>query len=126
MLISPTQVKRQSVAGEDGKVGVGDVLDEIDATPTFGVAPESAAALVRRCARRPVQLGVVKAEGRGGGAIGSQRGGWRSRGSGGCGRVFPPLLPLLKEAGIEVNKLEAEWAKNRRYYTGKYSKSLCG
>ena len=97
------QVKSHSVAGEDGKVGVGDVLDEIDATPTYGVAPESAAALVRRCARRPVQLGVIKAEGRGGGAR-----------RGGCGRVFPPLLPLLKEAGIDPRQMEAEWAKNRR------------
>jgi len=33
-------VKSRSIAGEDGKVAVGDMIDEIDATQTFGLQPE--------------------------------------------------------------------------------------
>lgn len=46
-----SKVKSHSVAGEDGKVGVGDVLDEIDATPTFGRSPDDVAKIVKRCSR---------------------------------------------------------------------------
>ena len=53
---------------------VGDLIDEIDSTPTFGMSPEEVAGLVRRCGgRRPVTLGVCKAE-------------WRD------GRPYPPLM----------------------------------
>ena len=47
-----TKVKPYSVAGEDGKVGVGDVIDEIDATPTFGRRPEDVAEIVKKCGAR--------------------------------------------------------------------------
>jgi len=54
------------------------------------------ARLVKRCGgRRPVMLGVVKAE-------------WRD------GRVYAPLLVLLKEAGFGEKDLYEEWEKDRR------------
>ncbi len=53
----------------------GDLLDEVDATPTFGMAPEDVAQLVRRCGsrNRPVDIAVCKAE-------------WRD------GRPYPPIM----------------------------------
>ncbi len=61
-----TKVKSYSVAGEAGKVSVGDLIEEIDSSPTFDRPPEDVAQFVKRCARRPIAIAVVKAEWRAG------------------------------------------------------------
>ncbi len=51
-----SKVKNYSIAGEDGKVEKGDVIDELDSTPTCGLPPESVADVVKRCQRRPLKV----------------------------------------------------------------------
>jgi hypothetical protein len=75
-----TKVKALSAAGQDSKVCVGDILDDLDGQSTFEMLPEQLAALVRRRdGARPLALGVIKAEKE--------------------GRVFAPIAPILAETG---------------------------
>ena len=84
-----SKVKSYSVAGENGRVEKGDIITDIANTNTFNMAPDTVADLVRKGARRPMRLCVVKANKN--------------------GRVFMPMVPLLKEAGISALELEDAW-----------------
>eukprot|EP00095_Tigriopus_kingsejongensis_P003653 maker-scaffold11_size778918-snap-gene-0.13 protein:Tk03653 transcript:maker-scaffold11_size778918-snap-gene-0.13-mRNA-1 annotation:"hypothetical protein BRAFLDRAFT_120280" len=90
-----TKVKANSCAGEDGKIQMGDLIDDIDATPTYGMDPDAIGRIVKKCTKRPLAIGVVKAEKN--------------------GRVFPPLKPLLERTSIDVKALEVRWEQKLKW-----------
>ena len=92
-----TNVLPGSVAGEEDKVERGDVLTRLMGSSLIGV--DSTSRICRLLAKdrgRPISLAVAKA--------------FQPE----TGELFPPLVPLLKRAGLQVEELQKRYFFTKR------------
>ncbi len=101
-----TKVKSYSVAGEDGKVEVGDNMIAIEDTILFDISPEIIAKKIKKIGGRvPIRITVAKA---------------RSRNN----KVYAPLDSILRAANLDVVRMEEKWSKQDRFRRWRAVKSL--
>eukprot|EP00096_Caligus_rogercresseyi_P008564 TRINITY_DN2759_c0_g1_i1.p1 TRINITY_DN2759_c0_g1~~TRINITY_DN2759_c0_g1_i1.p1 ORF type:complete len:456 (+),score=89.57 TRINITY_DN2759_c0_g1_i1:334-1701(+) len=90
------EVHEGSVAGEDGKIEVGDVIESVGGIPTMDLSSYEVSSLVKKHSsggRRPHAIGVVK-------------GRWDLKGN-----VYYPLLPLWDKTGLKTSEVMSKWAE---------------
>lgn len=96
-----TRVKPYSVAGEDDKVEVGDLLVSVDNVTLFDLSPEFIAKMIKKLGGRlPISVSVVKARGP-------------------KNKVYPPLVPILQCAGLDPRQLEDKWSRMEKWKVGR-------
>lgn len=102
-----TKVKPFSVAGEDDKVEVGDVIISIDNIIVFDISPEFIAKMIKKLGGRvPISLAIAKA---------------RRRTK--FAEVYPPFVPYLRYCGLEIDHLQKKWVQQdkwNRWRPGRY------
>ncbi|CAB4062414.1 unnamed protein product [Lepeophtheirus salmonis] len=85
------EVHKGSVAGEDGKVEVGDVIESVNGIPTIDLSSYEVATLIKKQSnggRRPHVIGVIKG-----------RADYK-------GTIYSPLIPLWEETGLKTDDEE--------------------
>lgn len=82
-------IKAASVAEEDGKIGPGDVIDELYGTPLTPLSLPNVHKLMGRYRGLPVYVGVIKLCDR-------------------TGKYYPPIANLLEEINIDPRTLQKE------------------
>ena len=94
-----TKVKPFSVAGEDDKVEVGDVIISIDNVLVFDISPEFIAKMIKKLGGRvPISLAIAKA---------------RRRTK--FAEVYPSFVPYLRYCGLEIDILQKKWVQQDKW-----------
>ncbi|XP_076051194.1 uncharacterized protein LOC143031362 isoform X2 [Oratosquilla oratoria] len=86
------RVEEGSIAAEDGKIEVGDIVDEVFNVCIHGWRRGRVAALMRQKKGLPVTLKIIK-------------GHYKN------GSLFPGVVPLLRRLQVDVDRLQEEYAE---------------
>ncbi|XP_040563920.1 uncharacterized protein [Lepeophtheirus salmonis] len=96
------EVHKGSVAGEDGKVEVGDVIESVNGIPTIDLSSYEVATLIKKQSnggRRPHVIGVIKG-----------RADYK-------GTIYSPLIPLWEETGLKTSEVVSKWIEGNDLYS---------
>ncbi|XP_075224755.1 uncharacterized protein LOC142326280 isoform X2 [Lycorma delicatula] len=89
------EILPNSVAAEDDHIEIGDILDELNGYCITNQVQGMLTNIMKKNAGLPVSVYIIKAR-------------WNDS-------IFPPLVPLLMEAGLDPVVLQAKFAQNDQY-----------
>lgn len=99
------EIQSGSIAAEDDQIEVGDVLDELNGFTIIARLQGCLGTILKKSAGQPVTVCIIKAVYKNG--------------------VYPPLYPLLRQAGLNPSDIESRIKTNDNLEADKSSKSCC-